>query len=139
MQMKRMDVDSIMVKTRSGMLINKFLNINVNGSVYHVRLMEYSMCPYRVVIKSNIGKKESDSSPDSEKSIWEDEVGIEVKEGDMGVGTWESALMVDGMTKKKKGETCWLFSRICLTSSTLSLLPCKIIFQFPTMLGAVLA
>lgn len=72
-QMKCMYVASIMVRTRCGMLINEVLNINFNGVIFRIILVEDSMGHSRVVIVSFAWKKVFGSSSESEDSGWEED------------------------------------------------------------------
>lgn len=102
-QMKCMYVDSIMVRTICGMLINEVLNINFNGVIFRIILVEDSMGHSRVVIVSFAWKKVFGSSSESEDSGWEEDGGGGGDEEDLGVDFVQLPVVADGTFTLQKG------------------------------------
>ncbi|CAJ2635642.1 unnamed protein product [Trifolium pratense] len=77
-----MDVARLMIRTSCQEIIDEFIDVKFNGDVYHLRVLEDSYGPMRIMIPQKNGNEGRDSSVESEED-GEEEVRGMWTEGDM--------------------------------------------------------
>ncbi|GAU49526.1 hypothetical protein TSUD_377390 [Trifolium subterraneum] len=62
-----MDVARVMIRTSCQQIIDEFINVKVNGDIYHLRVLEDSYGPTRIMIPQKNGNEGRDSSVELEE------------------------------------------------------------------------